>query len=436
MYKKKLTILFVILISCLLIGCSNKLGYGVVNWSLPEYNLHAGDIIPIYVKSNIEKRYIVGLNEETQVRVTIPLWQLSFFESKKEANAFKNKIEKERYRYASVKLDGLPMRKNPENTSQQVYRLRERQTVKILWNTKNGVPVLRAGKPLEGEWYEVLTEDGVRGWCFSYNLDIYDEREDLSAIEDDGNLKKDKKDEKITSVLNQFWYPENYRTMINNKKVNLDKISLTWGFFPGARSGIARIELDKLKLSFRYDKVVKLRDKYNFEGTKLYLQIRSDDLITLEFLDKQGKQHIENFVTLKNGPEEIINKEIRRRNRIIARIANTAQEFSSANFGKLKILSDGQFIWTGYNLISPAIIPQNAGSTGKVYIKHFISKKLKAKYDGVINFKFEQSKEPIIFMYELSTKGLRLEAVEKKNIKNNIVNRRSFSPVILFFAAE
>ncbi len=436
MCKKKSILIFIILISFFSISCSNKLGYGVVNWSLPEFNLHAGDIIPIYVKSNIEKMYIVGLNEETQVRVTIPLWQLNFFETKKEAIKFKEKLESERYMYASVKIDGLPMRKSPENTSQQVYRLRERQIVKILWDTKNGVPVLRKGKPLEGKWYEVLTEDGVSGWCFSYNLDIYDEREDLSAIEDEKDKSENGKDEKITEVLNKFWYPENYRTMINNKKIDLDEISLTWGFFPGARSGIARIELDKLKLSFPYTKVAKLRGKYNFEGTKLYLQIRSDDLITLEFSDKKGKPHVANFVTLKTTPEEIINKELRRRRRKIERIANTSSEFSSSNFGKLKILSDGQFIWTGYNLISPSIIPTNAGSTGKVYIKHFISKKLKSKYDGVINFKFEQSKEPIIFMYELSAKGLRLESVEAKNIKNNIIMSRSISPVILFFAAK
>ena len=70
-------------------SCSKKLGYGVVNWSIPEYNLTAGDIIPVYVKSNIEKVYIVGLNEKTAVRIEIPLWQLTFFESKKMQLNFK-----------------------------------------------------------------------------------------------------------------------------------------------------------------------------------------------------------------------------------------------------------------------------------------------------------------------------------------------------------
>lgn len=437
MYKKHsvsiLAFLFLISLSFLTTSCSKKLGYGVVNWSMPEYNLHAGDVIPIYVKSNIEKMYIVGLNEKTQVRVTIPLWQLSFFESKKEAYKFQASMEKERYKYATVKLDGLPMRKGPENTAQQVYRLKESQKVKILWVAKNGVPVLRAGKPLDGAWYEVLTEDGVRGWCFSYNLDMYDEREDLSLAD---NNNEEKNDEAITAVLNEFWYPENYRRMINNRKIDLDKVSLTWGFFPGARSGIARVEMEEIKESFPYDGITKMRDKYSFNGTSLSLQIRAEDVITVEFSDKDGKRHVENFVTLNASPEDIINNEVARRNKKIERIANTASEFTSENFGKLKILSDGQFIWTGYKLISPAIIPNNAGSNGKVYIKHFISKKVKTKYDGVLNFKFEKAKKPIVFMYEISSQGLRLEAVESSNIKDNLVKRQSLSPVILFFAAN
>ncbi len=435
MYKKKsaLIILFLISFSFFSISCSNKLGYGVVNWSIPEYNLHAGDLIPIYVKSNIEKMYIVGLNEETQVRVTIPLWQLKFFDSKKEALKFQEKMDKERYNYASVKLDGLPMRNNPENTAQQVYRLKERQIVKILWQAKNGVPVLRAGKPLDGKWYEVLTEDGVRGWCFSYNLDIYDEREDLASLNKEDEKKED---EALNAVLNSFWYPVNYRRMLNQRRINLDKISLTWGFFPGLRSGIARIELKDMRLSFPYEKIIKIRDKYSFQGTNLSLQIRNEGFITVEFSDKDGKAHVEHFVTLSLSPEEIINNEINRRNKKIEFIANTATEFSSSNFGKLKILSDGQFIWTGYKLISPSIIPNNSGSSGKVYIKNFISKKIKSKYDGVLSFKFEKNPKAISFMYEISSEGLRLEAVEKANIEDNTVMRRSLSPVILFFAAE
>ena len=310
-------------------SCSKKLGYGVVNWSIPEYNLTAGDVIPVYVKSNIEKVYIVGLNEKTAVRIEIPLWQLTFFESKKDAVRFQARLSEHKHAYARVKLDGLPMRSNPDNTSNQVYRLKLGQLVKILWFGE-GVPVLKGGKPMDGQWYEVITEDGVRGWCFSYNLTIYDERESESS--ENTNLAQEK-DAELEAILNEFWYPEHYRKMINNRQVDLDKMSLTWGFFPGLRSGIARVELQNTRLSFPYTKITKIGNKYLFEGSNLSMQIRGQDIITLEFSDTNGKLRQENFITLNAAPENIINNEIKRREAVIDKIAKTSSEFTSENFG-------------------------------------------------------------------------------------------------------
>ncbi len=421
-----------LILPLLFLNCSNKLGYGVVNWSIPEYGLTAGDIIPIYVRSNIESVYIVGLNEQTKLRVEIPLWQLSFFESKKDALKFQKKLEDYKNTYATVNLDGLPMRSEPDNTSKQVYRLRQGQTVKVLWFGE-GIPVLKGGKPMDGQWYEVLTSDGAKGWCFSYNLTMYDERE-ASSVADTETEKIT--DEELEKVLNETWYPENYRKMINSKQVDLDKMSLTWGFFPGSKSGIARIELKDIKVSFPYTKITKIRDKYQFEGVSLSLQIRGKDIITLEFSDQNGKNRIENFVILNATPEEIINNELKRRSGEIEAIAKTSSEFTSANFGTLKILNGGQFIWSGYNVISPSIIPSGAGSSGTVSVSGFLTPKLKSDYEGVLSFKFEKADEPVIFMYSISSKGLRLEAVERNNISENIVNRRSLNPVILFFAVN
>ena len=102
----------------------------------------------------------------------------------------------------------------------------------------------------------------------------------------------------------------------------------------------------------------------------------------------------------------------------------------------MKILPDGQFIWSGYNLLSPSIIPSGAGSSGKVSLKHFLDKKLSGDYDGVLSFKFEKTSEPVVFMYSISSKGLRLEAVEASSIQDNLVTRRSLDPVIVFFAVK
>ncbi|UTC68245.1 MULTISPECIES: SH3 domain-containing protein [unclassified Treponema] len=431
-FQKIKPIFFILVLTIFAVSCSNKIGYGVVNWSIPEYNLTAGDIIPVYVRSNIEKVYIVGLNEKTSVRVEIPLWQLSFFESKKQAVKFQSKLAEQKHNYAKVKLDGLPMRSDPDNNSAPVYRLKEGQIVKILW-LGEGVPVLKGGKPMDGQWYRVLTGDGIKGWCFSYNLAIYDETNKETS--ENANLAQET-DAELEAILSEFWYPENYRKMINNRQIDLDKMSLTWGFFPGLRSGIARVELENTKISFPYTRVIKTGNKYNFEGSNLSMQIRGKDIITIEFSDKNGKHRLENFITLNATPEDIINKEIKRREMLIDKIAKTSSEFKSENFGSLKIMSDGQFIWSGYTLISPSIIPSGAGSSGKVSIKNFLDKKLSTDYQGALSFRFEKTAEPVVFMYSISSKGLRLEAVEPSGIKDNIVMRRSLNPVILFFSAD
>lgn len=423
---------FALLVFSLLAGCSNKLGYGVVNWSIPEYNLTAGDIIPIYVRSNIEHVYIVGLNEQTSVRVEVPLWQLSFFESKRDAQKFQAKLEEYKNTYASVKFDGLPMRSSPDNTSKQVYRLKAGQTIKILWNGE-GEPVLRSGKPLDGGWYEALTNDGVRGWCFSYNLRLYNEH-DVVAVSDSYTEKIT--DEELEAVLNSLWYPENYRKMIISKAVDLDKMNLTWGFFPGKKAGIARIELKDTQCSFPYTKITKIHDKYMFEGTSLSLQIKAKDVISVSFSDENGKTKLENFVMLNATPEDIINNELKRRESKIATIARTSSEFQSTNFGALKILNGGQFVWTGYDVMNPTIIPSGVGSSGTVAISGFLNTKVKSDYDGLLSFKFEKADEPIFFMYNISSKGLKLELVDANNIKENVVMQRSLNPVILFFAAK
>lgn len=58
---KGLTFFCVFLLFLLLTSCSNLMGYGVVLWSIPEEHLYDGDIVPVYIKSNINKVYVIGV---------------------------------------------------------------------------------------------------------------------------------------------------------------------------------------------------------------------------------------------------------------------------------------------------------------------------------------------------------------------------------------
>ena len=434
---KKLKDTFFVLVAaagCLLslfmiTGCSKKIGYGVVNWSIPEHNLTATDVVPILVRSNISKVYIAELNKQ---KIEIPLWQLTFCASKREAHEYIKKTAEYRSVYAVVKLDGLPLRSNPDNTGKQVYRLRENQIVKVLWKGE-GAPVVARDKPLEGDWLYVMTNDGTRGWCFSYNLFTYDEREP-SAPQQTTEITVD---ENLKEILNSRWYPEYYREMIQKKRIDPDRMIETFGFFPGEADGVARIVLKDEQVSFPYTGITKNRmGAYQFEGSPMLLQIRDEDTIAVNYTDEKGRVQIQYFITLKEDPQELVRAEMERRNAALQALVDIGSGFNSVNYGTLQFLEGGRFLWHGYQVISPSIIPKGAGSAGYVAIRFFIGSKLKTDYQGILSFKFDGSSDWIDFFYVLSEQGVKLEYVKPENITDGVAAVRNLNPVILFFGRE
>ena len=413
----------------ILTGCSKRIGYGVVNWSIPEHNLTATDIVPILVRSNISKVYIAELNEQ---KIEIPLWQLTFCASKREADDYIKKTSEYRTVYASVKLDGLPLRSNPDNTGKQVYRLRENQIVKVLWKGE-GSPVITRDKPLEGDWLYVMTNDGTRGWCFSYNLFTYDEREP-SAPQQTAEITVD---ENLNDILKSRWYPEYYRDMIQKKRIDPDRMTESFGFFPGKEDGVACIVLKDEKVSFPYTGITKNRmGAYQFEGSPLLLQIRDEDTIAVNYTDEKGRVQIQHFITLKENPQELVRAETDRRNAALQALVETGPVFNSVNYGMLQFSEGGRFLWNGYQVISPSIIPKGAGSAGYVAIRFFIGSKIKTDYQGILSFKFDGSDDWIDFFYALSVQGVKLEYVKPENITDGVAAVRNINPAILFFGTE
>ena len=410
-------------------GCSKKIGYGVVNWSIPEYNLTASDVVPILVRSNISKVYIAELNNQ---KIEIPLWQLTFCASKREAEAYIKKTAEYRSVYAAVKLDGLPLRSTPDNTGKQVYRLRESQIVKVLWKGE-GAPVIARDKPLEGDWLYVMTNDGTRGWCFSYNLFTYDEREPSASSQTAEVVT----DEILTELLKSRWYPEYYRDMIRKKQIDPERMSENFGFFPGEGTGVVRIMLKDEQLAFSYTGITKNRmGAYQFEGSPLLLQIRDSDTIAVNYTDDKGRVQIQYFITLKEKPQELVQAEMERRNDALQTLVTTGSVFNSVNYGVLQFLAGGRFLWKGYQVLSPAIIPRGAGNSGSVAIRYFISAKLKTEYMGILSFKFDSSDDWLDFFYTVSKQGVKLEYVQPANITDGVATVRNLNPVILFFGTE
>ena len=139
------------------------MGYSVVLWTIPEQQIKSGDIVPVYIKSNISHVYVIGTPAGEKIEVA--LWQLTEPVKKGKVKNIAARYAENAATYASVKLDGLPCRAEPVNTAKQVYRLRKGEVIKILYKGNGQAPM--AGKnALEGDWYRILTDDGTMGWCF------------------------------------------------------------------------------------------------------------------------------------------------------------------------------------------------------------------------------------------------------------------------------
>ena len=211
MRKFSLISLLALCLGCF-ISCGNRIkGYGVLLWNLPEHQMQDGDLVPVYIRSNISQVYVIGTS---QGKIEIPLWQITEPEMKFKAKKTAKKFGEYRHTYASVAMDGLPMRAEPVNTAKQVYRLKKAETIKILYKGK-GQAVYAGKKPLEGDWLRVLTSDGTTGWCFSYNLRPFET--DINGIQISGEVieEENRIDTELTEMLKGIWYPDSYKKMID-----------------------------------------------------------------------------------------------------------------------------------------------------------------------------------------------------------------------------
>jgi len=129
-------------------ACSGKMGYGVVLWSIPEHGLFDGTVVPVYVRSNIGKVYIIGIPGSKQ-KIEVPLWRITDPESKGKALKTAQRLAEYRRQYAVAALDGLPIRTEPVNTAKQVYRLRLNEVIKVLYKGE-GQAVMAGKTPAPG----------------------------------------------------------------------------------------------------------------------------------------------------------------------------------------------------------------------------------------------------------------------------------------------
>ena len=245
-------------------------------------------------------------------------------------------------------------------------------------------------------------------------------------------------DTQLENMLVRTWYPESYETMIKNKTIDLGKISSSPAFDFGVNSGKIKLFDDgKQIISAPYAGIEKVSEKnYKLTGTNLTVVVKRDNYITVQYPNEKGLIMSVNLVSLDRSVDSVIQDELERRIKVFDSIRNISHVFSSSNYGNLEFKEDNGFVWTGYQLLSPSVIPNNSGYTGVVTFDYFLGSSLAYSYDGVIAFTFDKTGKKIPFLYTLEENGIRLEDATKASIKDNVVRTRGSSPVVMFFSAE
>ncbi|MCM1322391.1 MAG: SH3 domain-containing protein [Bacteroides sp.] len=414
-------------------SCSRIMGHGVLLWSIPEQELFGGDIIPVYIKSNINQVYVAA-KPGSGGKFEIPLWQITQPVSKKKAELEAEKYREYRYMYARVKYDGLPIRFEPVNTARQVYRLRKDEIIKILYKG-SGVEVRSGNSQLEGDWFRVLTGDGTQGWCFSYNLDLYDETHGNSAAEQTAET-----DAVLDKMIEKKWYPENYASMIRHNKIDLSQMDVSYGFNFGTLTKQVSLSVPGFSRSFPYKGITRSAGNvYVLDETPFTAALHNDDLLAVQYIDEKGMAKSYNFVSLKENIGDLINGELKRRRQLYQSLQSFGPDFSSSNYGILQFADDNRFIWSGYQMLVPDVIPKSAKGTGTAEFKYFLDTPLDVSFDGIITLLFDGAEKEVNFLYKIEEdhqklrSGLRFESAERAKFAGTTVTARNANALVIFF---
>ncbi len=435
------TSLFAIFVCLAFSACSGIIGYSVVLWNIPEQRIADGEIVPVYLKSNISHVYVIEV-PETKEKIEVPLWKLSSPLSRGKAEKLAKSYGSYEHKYAKCLLDGLPIRAESVNTAKQVYRLRQNEIIRVLAKG-TGVAPTNGKANLEGEWLQVLTSNGTKGWCFSLNLKLFTMKADGSFNTGDRELATE--DENLDLILNESWYPEYFGEMLTTKKINLEYMNESFFFKPGKDTGRVEISLPDTSVSFDYKGIKKVSDSnYDFTSSPVQVSVRSSSKIQVRFTDEGGKTKVRNFVSSKvveNLPgilEGVRSKKMEE----FSSIKNFGPDFSSSSYGYLSFsgsLPKQHFFWSDYGLLVPSIISSENSSEGSVELKYILPASLEGSWDGILTLKFDGDKKEVNLLYKKETGGLRLcpaKVIREYNASkgiDDIIVTKSPSALVMFF---
>ncbi len=415
--KLILLILFIIFTS----SCTGKrLGYVVMLWPPEDVKAETGEIIKVISQSDIRSVFVIEKKED-RYRAEIPKTTGRFFKKKKDAEEFAAVFDeyKNTFGYSDK---SIPVRAEPETSSDRVYKLRPSQMVKII---EKGDKAETVGN-LTGYWYRVLTDDGYEGYCFDKYLSFFEL--------DSKNLAENSEKDWLNDLYDNKWYPAKYREIIESGRIIVSRIKTGEGLFinPGKKQFVIQTEDDRIE--FYYEKISKVDERrYFLEGTPVEINFYPNRSINVKYV-YNGIDYSSFYTQLDQSIDEYVSAETARRNSAYKELYEKGGYLSSDLNGSIALKSNRKFIWTGYVNLVPDVIPFGYGITGTVENHYYLSRELSANYDGILSFVFDQSSGEVSFVYYMTgEEGLELIYLPPDYIEEGVVERLPDIKEIYYF---
>ncbi|GMO30321.1 MAG: SH3 domain-containing protein [Spirochaetaceae bacterium] len=427
-------------------ACERRLGWGVIFWSNADTGMPFGTVLPVYVKSNIEKKWIVGVPKEYRTeavkngKLEIPLAQLEFFDSKRAARKRAAEFAEYALIYAETMQDGLPVREEADNSASRVYRLRLGELIKVLGRAEGAPAISTTGTPLPGDWYFVRTEDGTTGYCFSYRLRLFDHGS--GSLQFAGNASETEDDPLLQKIQSKEWSAQIYEEMIETQKFDLEALQAHWSFSTGEDTGVANVFTQDIDRSFQYSSIRKIGERaWRFDGTSLTMTMLTDTLLSINFIDRDGMNRQANFAALPVKINDLIAQEENRRDALYGDLFAAGPDFMSAMFGNISFTEQRDFLWEGFDPLVPDYIPVSVLGRGKIEIRYNLSDEFAEYYTGVLTLSFKtigSADKDVHFLYKIggeteSESVVSFEYLPAAHIKDAIVATKEETPFIIYF---
>jgi hypothetical protein len=409
----------------LLNSCSSgKIGWAHVLWSMDEAVIKTGMVLPVTAESRINSTITVKV-PGTKVFAELPSWRADVYLKKAEAEAAAKNFQAEVNTYAISTRNAIPVREAKSPEAKRVYRLRENQLIKILDIDENEVTVGN----LTGRWYEILTDDGTRGFAFSHALTIIE-----PGREKGDKVQAPDENPSMLRFISVNWIPEEYSKMIASKMLDLSVINPETGIYPDTLYKNVKVATPFHSLVFNFDKIAAGVELPESRDTSvLYAVLINENIVELTYSYK-GSEFKGRYTAYAGNLKDVVSAEVKRRDEILFEFIKNGNFFSSEAYGTLRISRDTTFVWNRFNRLVPDVIPSSAQSRGTVSFHMFLSPALKQSWDGVISFNFSGTSKSSYssFLYVFNDKGLRLQPLTEGDVRANTAERLS-SPLSLFF---